>query len=154
MRQCLARAIPLACRALQPFECFHVFPKPQIARVINLGKANAHQGLFDNLLAGAIGTGGWYDAIPSMVGAVGNAMARNGNRLDVNVAKGIGIDNGDATSYFQSTRDKVVRVGVNDLVLFAQSMDDALDTLVKDGQISGMDAYMKAYEKHRFAAYV
>ncbi len=35
-----------------------------------------------------------------------------------------------------------------------QSMDDALDVLVKDDLIDGADAYMKATEKQRFAQYV
>jgi twitching motility protein PilT len=35
-----------------------------------------------------------------------------------------------------------------------QSMDDALDQLVKSGEIDGADAYMKAADKNRFAAFV
>jgi twitching motility protein PilT len=34
-----------------------------------------------------------------------------------------------------------------------QSMDDALDALVKDNVIDGADAYMKAAEKHKFEQY-
>ena len=35
-----------------------------------------------------------------------------------------------------------------------QSMDDALDALLKANEIDASDAYMKAFEKQRFAAFL